>query len=75
VLVFFVYIATSLSSGPNGARVSFSSPEHGKQIHFPKRCFIGILEYRTMEKVQKPSDCVLHCNQNSFGSAGSGKQT
>jgi hypothetical protein len=36
-----------------------------KQIHFPKRCVFFYLEFRTMDKVQKPSySSVIHHRQN-----------
>jgi hypothetical protein len=77
MLVSLMYIATSPSSGPNAARVSFSSPEHGKQIHFPKRCFFWVF-WNTGQREESRSPVflsVLHCRQNPFGSTGSGRQT
>jgi hypothetical protein len=46
----------ALSNGPSRVGVSFPSPEDGSRSSFRNVVFSSYLEFRTMDKVQKPSD-------------------
>jgi hypothetical protein len=57
---FINHYKLALSNGPNRAGVSCPLTWGRKQIQFPKRCVLLFLEYRTMDKVQKPSSPERH---------------
>jgi hypothetical protein len=44
------------TTGSNRAGVSFPSPEDGNTSSFPEVVFSSYLEFRTMDKVNKPSN-------------------
>jgi hypothetical protein len=53
----WTWLRLALSKGPNWVGVFPPHTWGEKQIQFPKRRVFLSLEYRTMEKVQKPSNC------------------
>jgi hypothetical protein len=50
------WLRLALSKGPNKVGVPLSSPEGGKSSSFRNVVFSGYLQFRTMDKVLKPSD-------------------
>jgi hypothetical protein len=50
------WLGSTLSKGPNRISVFVSSSEDGNRSYFRKVTFPSYLEFRTMAKVQKPSD-------------------
>jgi hypothetical protein len=63
------WLKLAVSKGPNWVGVFSLFTRGRKQIQFPKRRGFYSLEYRTMEKVQKPAILrVVHHRQNRLES-------
>jgi hypothetical protein len=54
------WLRLDLSKGPNTAGVFYPSSENGKRPSFRNVVFSSYLEFRTIDKVHKPSDFVCY---------------
>jgi hypothetical protein len=62
------WLRLAFSTGPDTVGVSLPSPEGGNRPIFRNGVLYSYLEFRTMDKVQKPSDSVIHHRQNPLDS-------
>jgi hypothetical protein len=50
------WLRLAISKGPNGVDVFLPSPEDGNRSSLRNDVFSSYLQFKTMEKVQKPND-------------------
>jgi hypothetical protein len=60
LLCWVQLLRLALSKGPNRVSFFLSSPEDGNRSSLRNIVFSGSLEFRTMDKVPKPSDSERH---------------
>jgi hypothetical protein len=56
ILKYTQWLRLAVSNGPSRVGVSHPLTRGRKQIQFPKRVILCLVEYQTMDKVQKPSN-------------------